>query len=390
MALPKIKLFKKGSKHEGGGFLVADLTDCSLKALYLSENTEDPKKYVVSGVSVFSSPDGLTKEGISSAIEECLVQSNKSTKDVIVGLSGSGIIGFILIVKSEREDSEKEITSDELEDLYQKVKETAYIHAKNKCAYLFADDVEFEALDLVVTSTFIENNIVEDPIGLSGADIQVSVFCSYAEKSFYDRVVDIFSSLKYSVLTVTTALYSQVKLLSQKDSNFVLIDVGLSHTDVAVVLGKNIIQTKSFEIGGDYFTKSISESLGLSMKEADGKKAAFSGRTLPEDDADKISDLLYECGKDWRTAVVESLSSMPGIKSFPSKIILSGGGAGLPIIHELLYEDAWCKPIPFENRLDIKVISGDDWDYLVKDELNLLSGPRMGVPVSLAIVKREI
>lgn len=299
-------------------------------------------------------------------------------------------MGFLLIAKSLRENPEEEVTEKEMAKVYEKVKTAAYKQVKQRWNTFFADDAEFETLDLVVTSIQVDENVVDDAEGETGESIQVSVFCSYAESSYYRWAVEALEEAGFSSITITTTLYSQSKLLSEADKNFILIDIGKDHTDLAIVFGGNVIQTRSFEFGGLYFTDHISARSGLDYVNANGKKEAFALETLSEDEMDRYGDYIYESGKDWRIAMSTVLESISGVKSFPKKIYLTGGGANLPVVEELLYEDDWQQSIPFSGEIEIAKASQDLWKAFVQDDMDILNGPRMFSPASLAVIKLEL
>ncbi len=369
--------------------MVLDLTSTSAKALFVTK--DDSKDLIVKGISTRDSYNApLRAEALKSVVSECYEQTGMSANEVIVGLGGPKVMGFILIAKSERENPNELVSDKEMDRLYNKIKNAAYAQARQRWEMFFAESVDFEPLDVVVTSIHVDENQVDDAEGLTGTNIQITVYCSYAEKEYYKWVTKVLDELKFSTVTVTTTIYSQSKLLSEKEKNFLMIDIGKDHTDVAVIFGKNIIQTRSYELGGSYFTEHIMDRTGLDRVHANGKKEAYSLGTLPEDEVDKIGDYIYEAGKDWRIALVTALSSISGIKSFPKMIYLSGGSAAMPVIEELLYEEDWRQSIPFAGELELHKTSDEAWHKYLKDDLNILHGTRMFPPASLAVIKLEL
>ncbi len=368
--------------------MVLDITDQSVKSLYVEG---EKKPYSVKGVSVKSNFEPSEKEArINHAIRECFVQADSQTSNAIIGLGGPNVFGFMLIVKINRKEPLKPITDKELQSYYGRIREIAYKQAKVMWNLYHPEDSEFAPLDLVVTSFGIEDGKIEDPVGKASPYVQIAVFSSYAQKDFYNSILGVLDTCDVSPLTVTTTLYSQVKLLSEQNKNYILVDVGGEYTDVAVIFGKDIVQTKSFQIAGNYLTKYMADRLGLDFKKAQGKKEAYSMHTIPDDEVDKISDILYEAGKDWRIAFASALGSMTGIKSFPNKIFLSGGGSNIEVVEELLYEDGWNESIPFGEKLEIHRVDSKLWESVIEDELKLLTGSMLFVPASLCAIKLEL
>lgn len=377
------------SDENSNNFVVLDLTSTSAKALLVSKN--ESSELVVKGISTRDSHAvPLRSEAIKSVVTDCFEQTGMSAKEVIVGLSGPKVMGFILIAKSVRENPEDPISESEMDKIYEKVKSSAYSQAKQRWDMFFAESAEFEPLDLVVTSVFLDEEQVDTAEGMTGKDIQITVYCSYAEREYYKWVSNVLNELKFSTMTITTTVYSQAKLLAEDEKNFILIDIGKDHTDIAIIFGRNIIQTRSFELGGSYFTEHLMDRAGLDRVHANGKKEAYAADTLSEDEVDKIGDYIYEAGKDWRIALVTALSSISGVKSFPKTIYLTGGSSAMPVIEELIYEDDWKQSIPFAGDLELKKTSKESWAEYLSDDLNILNGMRMFPPASLAVIKLEL
>ncbi len=393
MKLPKPS-FKKSKKKEEetkneNDFLVLDLAQTSAKSIYFTRQGEH---LIAKGLSIKETDDiKINKDTIFETLGEVQAQAGSKAENIIIGLSGPKVIGFVIIAQYTREKPDKEINEKEVLKIHDRIAEAAYQQVKNRWSVLYADDVDFELLDLVITSTSLDGERVEDVLGYTGEKIQVSVFCSYAVKSYYDWVLNTVRKLKYSVETITTTLYSQSKLLNNESKNYLIIDIGKKTTDVAIVLGENIIQTRSFELGGDFFSKWLGNELGIDIKSADGRKEAYSTKTLDENEMDRVGDILYEAGVMWRKGVQTALLSMTGIKSFPTKIFVSGGCANLPVIHELLHEDAWKQPVPFaSNTVEIETTNSRMFENQVSDDLQLLNGPQWFVPVSIGLVQLEL
>jgi len=378
------------SKAKKNGYVVLDFSPTSLKTLSFEQNS-DSKKLSLKGFSIADSyKDLLRKEVVTNSVKECISQSNLDIDDAIIGLSGPEVFGFTLIAKVKRKKPDIQITEKEIQENYDQVRDACYEQAKKKWAYWSADDDGFEPLDLVVTSVQIDEKLISEPVGLTGEFVKISAFCSYSSKKYYKWILNLISDLKFASVTVTTTIYSESKNLSESSKNFILVDLGKDYTDVAVVFGKNIIQSRSFEIGGSYFTRHLIDKIGGDYVAANSKKEAYSLETLDEASMDKFGDFLYDAGKVWRTAFAAALDSMVGIKSFPQKIYLSGGGSMLPVIQEILLEDHWRKAVPFANDIEIITTTGKSLEENISDEINILKGSRMFVSGTLGVIKLEL
>lgn len=384
MKLPKISK----NKTLDDSFFAIDFTSKSIKCLLLS-GSKSP--YKVRGVSVKNLFDQqIQAQQINQVIKECYVQSDMATTNAVVGIGGPDVFGFMLIVKIKRKDSAIVITEKELQAHFLKIKNIANQQADNLWQQHHGLGQKLVPLDLVVTTFEIEEGNVDDPIGKSGDFIKIASFCSFARESFYSQIIKELSQSEIVPIAVTMTLYSQVKLIAKDTFNFLLIDIGAQYTDVAVVFGGEIIQTQSFSIGGDYLSAYLGQKLGLDIKKAEGKKEAFALKSIPEDEADNISDILFEASKDWQDGLTTILQTMVGIKSFPNKIFLSGGGADLDLIQELLYDKSWSDCIPFANEVEVHKVTQNLWADIIEDDLKIIRGSRMFVPASLCAIKLEV
>ena len=385
--LPNIFKKKENKKSTSDDVLFLDITPKSIKSIY---TVPGETKLIVKGVSAFEDKPSYEGNILSDGIEECFTQANSRTENAIIGVSGASVFGFLLILEVKREDPKSRVSTTELDKIHDKISVLALKQAEHYRDAIFAEEYELENLDLVITKYMLDGQEFADVVDRQGEYIQVHIFASYAEKEFHTSLKSELKALNVNPLAITTTIYTQVKLLSSHSKNFILIDIGKSYTDIAIIFGGDIVQTRSFAIGGDYFSSFLIDKMGIPPKEANGKKEAFSFGTLPPIETDSIGDYLYEAGKDWCVALSAVLESISGIKSFPRKIYLSGGSGDLPILEELLYEDKWKSALPFSGEIELEKADRALLDKYLIDDLRVLKDLRMFAPASLSIVYKEL
>ena len=377
----------KKAKQEN--FIALDLTSHSAKLLGFSKSSD---KFDLESVSEVMVEKGkrVDVKGLEHAISECNAQVGKTYKEAVLGLSGEHVFGFLLIVKSKREKPTKKITEKEMDQLYKRIKDLAIQKARLRWDSNFAYTAELEILDLVVTSTQIDGQLIEDPIGTLGSSISLAVYCSFSDKKHYDWAIKLASKAGLSVFETTTTLYSQSRILAEETENFIIADIGSMYTDIGIVFGRNLIETKSFDIGGDYFTRHLEKEKQLDYGKANAKKESFADGTLSEDEVDQVGDILFEAGKTWVLSFKTILASLGDIKSFPTVIYLTGGSAQLSVIKELLYENGWLKEIPFLNEPEIKIVDRELLNRHLNDKIKAVQTSKLFVTASLSVIKKEI
>ncbi len=142
-----------------------------------------------------------------------------------------------------------------------------------------------------------------------------------------------------SVLPTPLALYNTfVGLgLEEEGRTCLLVDLGATNTDIAVVNGKDLYFARSIGRGADEFTEALSETLGVGFPEAERIKAAEGviARTgWTSDRQKKISDALTGAADRLHATLSSSVSfaqrqlKLQNLKI--EKVFLFGGGSSLP------------------------------------------------------------
>ena len=96
-----------------------------------------------------------------------------------------------------------------------------------------------------------------------------------------------------------------------------------------------------FAIGGRSFTKRVAVATGASFEKAEEMKLAYSAGTLGAKATKQIADALAGDIDVWLSGVELSLAEFNRVDHLPSKILLCGGGTGLPEVMQALKGD-WC------------------------------------------------
>lgn len=387
--LPSLSFRKKNSEKITSSFISLDITETSVKAVQFAEES-GLLSARATAETYLKDPEKVTSLTLKQTLKDLSDESRLDPSEAIIGLSGQNVFGFILIARQQRTKRAEKITEDEFSQISEKVRRSAYVQAKQWWAVYYASDTEFEPLDMVLTSVKVDDIEVEDPIGLTGEEILVTAFCSYCRKEYYDHVYNMIKKAGVDALAITTTLYSQSKIIGDTQANFILIDIGRKYTDIGIAFGKNLITTKSFEVGSEFFTKSLAQSLNVGIDDANTKKERYKDETLTEDEMDKVGDVVFATGKNWVLALRTVLDSLNGIKSFPNHIYLSGGGAYLPVLLELLIEKDWAHGLSIPKDFEVKLVDDEFWRLNVNDPKDILSGPLMFVPTSLSIIKIEL
>jgi len=210
----------------------------------------------------------------------------------------------------------------------------------------------------------------------------IKVLLTGAPRSLVKKYIEIFKSLQINLLSLETETFSLIRsLLGNDKSTIMIVEMGATTTDIAIVDHSIPMLTRSIDVGGLTITKAISNNLNIGLERAEQFKYDL-GISSFESQEDVIPKTIIET----ISSIVNEIKYGQNLfqnkhKKGIEKIILSGGSAMLVNFANYL-----------SKTLDINVIIGNPWARVsfpvdLKPLLDEI-GPRMSIAVGLAM--REI
>lgn len=358
------EFFNKSHSPKTSQFLTLDIGTDYVKCLVFEHDPESfdsklkvigasrqPLGYLYTRGGAIVDLEGV-KEASQQAVTEALNLANSKTKDVIIGLSGETTKGLVTTVRLTRPEPETAISHKELSSIISRIQETAYIEASKEIAEMTGNpDLDIDITNSSVISFKVDDTYVTDPKGLSCKRMEVGLFTAFSPSIYLNVLQSLAKALKLNLLTISSEMYALSRLLakSHEDANMVIIDVGGETTDVGIVFGGGLVATKTLSIGGRHFTRAISEAYSLPINEAEEIKVKYSLNTYSDSDSLKIRQCMREVLSFWISGIELVMSDFEGVKTFPSRIVLTGGGIGLRDIPETLETTSWARNVAFRN-----------------------------------------
>lgn len=338
---------------------------------------------------------------LQNVIENCDLAIGEAVRElkeelpqkVILGIAGELVKGVTIMANYDREDPDVKIEKKEIEEVVQKVRGKAFGDVKGEIADetgLLTDQIE--EISSIVNDTYIDGFRVTNPLGFQGKQITFRVFSTFAPSIHLNSLKSIAQSLGLDIIDIIVEPYAVIRAYegaASEDFNAVFIDIGGGTSDVAVVHKGGILGTKMFSFGGKVFTKRLEVDFDLSFPQAEKLKLEYSERELSEKRSRKIRDKLVQDCKVWVDGVAMALEEFEDIDTYPSKILLCGGGALLPEIKKSLVEFPWLQTIRVEKFPDVDFISPLKLKK-IKDERNLLKDVSDVAPAALAYMALEV
>ena len=308
--------------------------------------------------------------GVVSTCEKALsqaeAQANITAKLAVVGIAGELIKGNTNTVRYRRKNGNKPITEQEMSAIIKRVQDRAGEKAKKEVAIeTNNDDVEVRLINSAIVSLQIDGYKVSNPIGFKGSDLTIQFYTAFAPLVHISAIEKVCAELSLDLLAVAVEPFAVCRacLGDDLDSNFsaIVMDIGGGTTDIAIVDDGGVEGTKMFGIGGRSFTHQIATKLGVDFDTAENYKVNLDNEKLSIDTKDRIELAIDANLTVWLSGVAIALEDFTEVmESFPNRILLCGGGAGLSALQEQLATSDWYEDLPFSRRPTVHLVDDED------------------------------
>lgn len=295
-----------------------------------------------------------TLKACEDAIALAEEEADITTKHVVVGMAGELVVSFTSDFTYRRDEPNKPISDKEIKNLIKKLQDTAEQKAVQKVISSDKVDKRLKLINSSIVRIEIDGHKVMNPIGYKGREVGVELYTAFVPLVALSAIQKIVNDLDLELVTVAVAPFAVARALLGDDANTdlsaIIIDIGGGTTDIAMLESSGILGTVSFNLAGKAFTKAIAHALGVTDAQAEMLKLRLDHPNLKSSAKAKIDKTLDKSLEIWQDGVVISLETFTRPDILPSTIILSGGGASLMPVLELLAISDWYKTLPFSRR----------------------------------------
>ena len=148
-------------------------------------------------------------------------------------------------------------------------------------------------------------NGITDPIGMSGARLEVESHIVTAGSSFISNVLKCVHRAGIEpdgIIFEPLASGAAVLLADEKNAGVVMLDIGGGTSDLAVYWGGGVYHTWTVPVGGNMVTNDIALGLKTSFQEAEHIKRAYGTADLSTDLEQQTFEVKALSGRTTRTA----------------------------------------------------------------------------------------
>lgn len=321
---------------------------------------ELPKDSVRAGVVIEWDEVG---ESAYEALKTALENSEDKVNEVIIAAGNATVLGITTTIRYKRKSPATLIDEKELDGLYKRISEAAYIEAQNE--YMNTTGNSDENLEIITTSDVylkVDGHSVKELNGISGQTVEAAVYHAFCPEFHIKALQSLAKKLGLNIIAVGSGMYCTaqwIKKTSPEVSDYILIDVAEDTTNVSVVFGGGIVATKFLSLGYKHFVEQISEKMGVTYDESKKLLGSYLNKSLSGPEMEVVGACVKEGVKIWLAGIEILFGEFTGVKTFASTIFVQGAGAEIPEVVKALDSDSWAKNVPFRDARVVSLLEAD-------------------------------
>jgi cell division protein FtsA len=338
--------------------------------------------------------DGIVTDisGVISSCNEALIKAEKSAGGLVaplavIGIAGELVKGGSAIISTQRTNPSEPISPKELDNLITSAQKKLLKSAKERIsAETGYPNIEVRLTNTAVISVRIDGQQVTNPIGFRGRHFTLTLFSAFAPLMQLGALETVAQGLDLTLMTIVAEPYTLARCLSTNagsDSGAIFIDIGGGTTDIALVRQGGIEETRMFALGGRTFTRRLSTSKGISLKEAERLKLDYSNGHVKGREREEIAAILAPECQTWMDSIELLIEELTKGELLPPAIYLVGGGAALPDLRQKLETFPWTEKLMFARQPIINTVQ-PEMVANIEDPAGLLKSAQDITPMALA------
>jgi cell division protein FtsA len=308
-------------------------------------------------------------------------------KRVIIGIAGELVCGITIIADYEREAPQEKITDKELKEVLRHIKEQAFDDAVIDIAEeIGIEPSSLEEINSKINATYIDGVKVDNPIDFTGKNISYRVFSTFAPSLHVNSLKQVAKSMNLELINIEVEPYAVARAIGGAHLDgfdAIIIDIGGGTTDVALVKGGVILETKMFAYGGRVFTKRIAQDLAIDLNKAEEMKIEYSKGKFAPKQMQEIRSAILKDLSIWSEGLELALKEVDGVDTYPTKIYLCGGASALEEMQTAIIEHPWLTVLPFVKFPKVEYLFPNQLENIV-DPTKTINDPSDVTPLSLA------
>ncbi len=185
----------------------------------------------------------------------------------------------------------------------------------------------------------------------------IELLLAAAPKSLVEKTIKVLKMAGLNPVSIEMEIISMARsLIAPNNEQVLLVDIGAKATDLAIVENGAVVFVYSIHTAGEALTRAVSLELGLESSQSEAYKKSYG--VDPEKLEGKVSTALKPVLSTIVSEIKKAVQFYEEKGKSIQRIVLSGGGAGLPEINTFLAKE-----------LNLEVQVGNPFIQIMEDSL---------------------
>lgn len=353
-----LRWFQPNKRPNPTAYSIIDVGRDSVKAVVVQMSPDSGTPQVVGyGLAETGGHDvtggRLEANAVIRPVNAALTQAEDSTEqfighkvvpdDVIFVLAGRAAIGQLASVQQIRAKPALPVSAKELNALRHRAEEQV---RRELAGSSFAGG-QWQPLAVTDAGTRLDDRLVLDGVGLTGREINFSVFGMAGQAGALRALEVLASRLDLLITNIVASPHALASVTPHPEA--IILDIGFSGTDICLIKHDALVATEWVPFGGHFFTHSLAAELDIDPVKANILKHALAAGNFPATEAERVDIHLETARYRWFDEVMDVLDQFAINEPLPRRIYMTGGGSLLPGLDRLLRAN----PEPFDSAPEI-------------------------------------
>jgi cell division protein FtsA len=273
---------------------------------------------------------------------------------IVVGLSGSQVLGWAGPISQRRSQPERPVEEQELEALLGRALRLAVHRLQGKCP----NGQPWMLVDAAPVALAVDGRGVTDPVGFRCQELGATVFAALAAPASIETWKWVGRQLEFSELTLGTTPLALAE--GFRDPQDLLVDVGGGTTQLTMARGGRPLAFLAFPLGGAALSEALMRRWHVPHDRAEELKHAYAGGKLAAEARLEVQEALLPTIQSWLQATEAALEQMNQDEPLPQQILMTGGGTALPEVVDSVRALAWSRRLRFRRYPEVRCIRPGD------------------------------
>jgi len=347
--------------------LVLDIGTEAVKALIFAKNKEgfnflaNSLEYFerFGTFNTFSFEREVLERTVSKAITQAENRAGRKPEKILMTLPPNIFKARIVFQTHTRKDPQKLITESEGKEILKLLFEKSKKEIAR--AILTEQGISPKDIRFLYQKIFqikIDGYQVPDFKGYRGKNIDFNILSAFLPKSYSEGIENFLRNLGFKDIKLINQIEGLILYLKEK-KDIIFLDIGGITTQIFLTKAGTIEKIEEAAAGGEIFSQSLSERLGLTSQEARILKERYAKNELTAESQSRIKEILSFAFSNWHNLLKDKLKKInPTGFLFPD-IWIFGGGSMLPEIKKISEKESR-ENFSFSNKSSLKIFYPKD------------------------------